>query len=101
MTHQYRAVDGLTLIQTLGFHNCSPHPSYSAYLIGPDCNGRLCHLGSYRSMVDAKAAADRCNKPEPFSPIIHKVVGDPKPPVGGPGDDYDPNSPHYRRYNGD
>lgn len=39
---------------------------------------------------------------EPVS-FVRRMLADWKsqPPVGGPGDDYNPDSPHYRRYNGD
>lgn len=60
MSSKYRAVDKITLVKRLG-RQCSPARDYSAYVIGPDVHGRICHCSSHRSMADARKYAEKFN----------------------------------------
>jgi hypothetical protein len=61
--NKYEAVNREQLVDRLG-SQCSPHRSYEGYLIGPDVTGRLCHVGSYRSLAAAQTAARALNEKE-------------------------------------
>ena len=56
----YEAVNEEQLKARLG-NNCSPGFDRHGYLIGPDVNGRLCHIGSYYSLGEAQRAAKSLN----------------------------------------
>lgn len=57
---KHSAVNATDLVRILG-NQCSPDFNRSGYVIGPDITGRLCHIGSYRSMEEAKRAAEQMN----------------------------------------
>lgn len=57
---EFRAVDLSGLRAALG-DQCSPDPGRSGYVIGPDINGRLCHVASCRSVADAIERARSMN----------------------------------------
>ena len=58
---KYEAVDKKTLIKrTHG--NCSPMRDREGYVIGPDANGRLCHVATCFSLGEAKRRAEKLNE---------------------------------------
>ncbi len=57
----YEAVDKDTLIRKLG-RQCSPDRNRGGYVIGPDTNGRICHVASCVSMEEARNYATTLNK---------------------------------------
>lgn len=59
-TKRYEAVDVETLRNRLG-RMCSPDRTREGYVIGPDINGRICHVASCTSMYDAKRKACQLN----------------------------------------
>ena len=59
-TKKYEAVDRDQLVRRLG-RMCSPDRSREGYVIGPDINGRICHVASCISMYDAKRKACELN----------------------------------------
>lgn len=58
---KYQAVNVSELRQRLGAQ-CSPDPHRNGYVIGPDVNGRLCHVASCFSMAEARRRAYQMNK---------------------------------------
>lgn len=56
----YRAVRTDELIATL--KTCSPDYLHEGYVIGPDINGRLCHVASCLSYSDALRYAEQLNE---------------------------------------
>jgi hypothetical protein len=57
---RYEAVTMAELIRRLG-RECSPDAGRAGYVIGPDVNGRLCHVASCRSIREARERADKLN----------------------------------------
>lgn len=59
--NKYRAVDVVELTRTLGTQ-CSPMTNREGYVIGPDINGRICHIATCFSMSEARRLAHRYNE---------------------------------------
>jgi hypothetical protein len=59
---KYKAVSKDQLIAELG-KTCSPDArEQTAYVIGPDVNGRLCHVATCKGgIVEAQARAEKLN----------------------------------------
>lgn len=58
---RYKAVGKEELREILG-SQCSPYFNREGYVIGPDSNGRLCHVASCFSMSDARRHATEANE---------------------------------------
>lgn len=61
MTGPYKAVDVYELRDVLGT-KCSPGFGRTGFVIGPDVNGRICHVASCFYLHEAKALAARYNE---------------------------------------
>lgn len=57
---RYEAVTAQQLMARLG-NQCSPMRDRQGYVIGPDIEGRICHIASCFSMHEAQEAASRMN----------------------------------------
>lgn len=58
---KYEAVNRKQLVERLG-GQCSPDWRRDGYVIGPDVNGRLCHVASCFFYCEAVSLANRLNK---------------------------------------
>lgn len=56
----YKAVNVNELRQILK-NDCSPDSSRHGYVIGPDVDGRLCHVASCYTMAEAEQLAEKMN----------------------------------------
>lgn len=57
---KYEAVTRGELVRRLA-GQCSPDPRRNGYVIGPDINGRLCHVATCFSMSEARLKAKLYN----------------------------------------
>jgi len=74
----YTAVNTQSLKEILG-NQCSPMPG-AWYVVGPDVNGRLCHVATCKGEHEARQCAERMNR---AGVITMKVVENdmwPRPP---------------------
>ncbi len=60
---KYEAVDTNELVRRLG-RGCSPMADRKGYVIGPDINGRLCHIATCFTLAEAKERAAKANARE-------------------------------------
>ena len=78
MADPYKAVTREELERELG-RQCSPHPNYEGYVIGPDITGRRCHIGSYRSMAEARRVAFQANSRKAITTKPEAIATNEKP----------------------
>jgi len=57
----YEAVTAREMVYRLG-SQCSPMSGKAGYVVGPDINGRICHLITCTTLAEARERADRLNK---------------------------------------
>ena len=60
-SNKYEAVTVTELRARTG-GNCSPMKGRDGYVIGPDINGRVCHVATCFSMAEAQRKAKKLNK---------------------------------------
>lgn len=70
---KYEAVTMGDLVRRLG-QQCSPMADRQGYVIGPDVNGRICHVATCFTLAEARERADRLNAPPLNLPAGHSLT---------------------------